>query len=168
MLHATNDEKQRMLQDLVKVINEHKAVLKERDHYEFILKLLIQEKGNFDYDIQSLLQNLIVKLSEPSSDDIGGSSWIQTSLLEGAVQALQQQNTTQREEIYKLKHLLSESQMHTQVQANELDDCNKKIAQFLDELNSNDAKLKIMQEEAKIKCDKIQDYCNEAVAAKVI
>lgn len=164
MLHATNDEKQQMLQDLVKIVQEHKAVLKERDHYEFVLKLMIEEKGNSDFDMKILLQNLVLKLQEPSNEC---GSWIHTSLLEGAVQSLQQQNATQREETYRLKHLLSESEMRNQVQANELEDCNKKIAQFLSELNSNDARLKIMQEESQIKCDKVQNLFNEAVAAKV-
>lgn len=58
--------------------------------------------------------------------------------------------------------------MRNQVQENELDNCNKKIAQFLDELNSNEAKLKIMREETQEKCDKVQELCNESVSAKVM
>lgn len=90
----TTKEKQVQLEKThASLVEEHKAISRERNHYESILKLILQERQSDGLNLHDLLQTLISKLNT-MAEEAGGE--IKGGLLEGALQAVQVQNANYR------------------------------------------------------------------------
>jgi len=78
-----------------KLTEENKIIVRERGHFEQILKLILKEKESDGSSLHDLLQTLISKLNQMDAG-IDGVKARDAGLMEGALQAVQEQNSNYR------------------------------------------------------------------------
>jgi len=106
-----NDERKQLFQDLSTLAQDYKILLRERDHYETVLKLILREKVCDSHNAYHLLEALMSKLAslESKNNIIGDGSEASAgnqALLEGALEVVQEQNNYYRDQISKLTNEL--------------------------------------------------------------
>ena len=93
-----SSEERHELQKAYELLNEEQKILsRERDHYESVLKLILKEKQSDEFCLNDLLQTLMMKLNAlGSNSEVTNPTPQSASFMEGAIQAVQEQNSNYR------------------------------------------------------------------------
>lgn len=118
-----NEEKAEIVADLEELVNSYQDLEKERDNYESILKMILKEKNSSESNIRGLVDSLVAHLNASSSvtpETVVSSTHLvgqphsprpsehsnSRSFLEGALNMIQEQNISVREELARVKESL--------------------------------------------------------------
>jgi hypothetical protein len=171
-----DSEKSKILEDLELLVEQQKTLLREKARYESILKIILKEKESstnqdFIFNLQDLLHKLLEKVNLISDTNSIGLSSDAGSFLEGALQAVQEQNSALRAEISQLKDELSAAKAVSAAKITEVEATNEEalnhVGRLTTELKEKDDNLLTSNREAEKRYNVLQDLHQAVTHAKV-
>ena len=167
-IYQVANEKMELHKAYEELMDEHRALLKERQSYEGILNLILKEKKGTEESIHQILETLINKLNAIAAEEGTNSRF---TVLESALHAVQGQNSQYREEITELKCKLNTVEQNHLVIRSELESAltrsRTEAEQLRTSLQSRNDECGATQRLHLEKLAKLQELHDSAVSAKV-